>query len=87
MVHVETGDTITEVYCEIRNLINWSIIITARDGREEISTTTQMSINQKADRRYYLFWKVPELKVIEYDYEIYSDTLLIEKGILRNGVV
>ncbi len=87
MIHVIEGNTITEVYCEIPNLINWSIIITAKDGRETISTTTSMSVNQKASRRYYLNWIVPTLKVIEYDYEIYADTLLIEKGILRNGVV
>tara|TARA_R110000822_G_scaffold47155_3_gene125252 strand:+ start:688 stop:951 length:264 start_codon:yes stop_codon:yes gene_type:complete len=87
MIHVEAGNTITEVYCEIPNLINWSITLIAKDGRETISTTTSMSVNQKASRRYYLDWAVPTLKVIEYDYEIYADTLLIEKGILRNGVV
>tara|TARA_R110000744_G_scaffold203711_1_gene322593 strand:+ start:1336 stop:1719 length:384 start_codon:yes stop_codon:yes gene_type:complete len=87
MIHVEAGNTTSEVYCEIPSLTNWSITLIAKDGRETISTTTSMSVNQKASRRYYLDWTVPTLKVIEYDYEIYSDTLLIEKGILRNGVV
>ena len=86
MIHVEAGNTTSEVYCEIPNLINWSIIITAKD----VLTARSESIAEvikKASRRYYLDWTVPTLKVIEYDYEIYSDTLLIEKGILRNGVV
>lgn len=87
MIHAIEGNTTSEVYCEILNLINWSITLTAKDGRETISTNTSMAVNKEAPRRYYLDWKVPELKVIEYNYEIYADTLLIEKGILRNGVV
>ena len=68
MIHVEAGNTTSEVYCEIPSLTNWSITLIAKDGRETISTTSSMVVNKEASRRYYLDWTVPTLKVIEYDY-------------------
>ena len=87
MIHVTQGTITNAVYSEIEGLVNWNIKLTGKDGRTSSSQNIPMVETNKSDRRYYLDWIVPALTKVEYDYEITADGVLIDKGILRYGMV
>lgn len=87
MIHVTEGTITTAVYSDIDLLTNWNMKLTGKSGRTSSSQDIPMVETNKSDRRYYLEWIVPALTKVEYDYEITADGVLIDKGILRYGMV
>lgn len=87
MIHVKQGNITTAVFSEKEGLTNWNIKLTGKSGRTSSSQDIPMVETNKSDRRYYLDWIVPALTKVEYDYEISADGVLIDKGILRYGMV
>lgn len=84
MIFAQTGTVETYIFSEQKALTNWSITISGKSGREKTTTNVAMAVLYEADRRYKLEWTCPVLSQIEYDYEVLSDTTIIDKGILRH---
>ncbi len=87
MLYAEEGTNETFVYSERSGLNDWTITISGRDGREKIESTIDMVVTGESDKRVYLEWVAPQLGNLEFDYVIKAGDLIIDKGILRNGLV
>jgi hypothetical protein len=85
MIHVETGINSVYLYSADSTLIDFNIKITGKEGRELVDINVPLTIAFFGNSFYQLTFTAPALKNIEYTYDITSEGVTKDKGILRNG--
>lgn len=88
MIHLKPSETALYVYAGTIGLTGFEISLKRKKGRSIETIVLPLTVEYFGNMFYKLvFNTAPTLEEVEYDYEITANGALIDKGILRYGLV